>query len=371
MTRLEKPQIILHKTKHVAFTPYEARWIPRTARLVVIGQHARGTGALHLLQLGTQGEMSTLFETEKSAAIKCSTFGASAYGAAQLATGDFDGQVAVYDLEHGAKPVYCVSGAHDGVVNAIDGCGARPDTGAPELATAGRDGVIKVWDVRQQGVPVAVMAPDGDDHRDGRRPGLARPEAWAVAFGDAHNNEERVVAAGYDNGDIKLFDLRMMAVRWETNVGNGVCSLQFDRQDIRMNKLVATGLEASLNVFDLRTIHPTTGCARLDERDQHHHTTIWSCKHLPQNREIFMTAGGDGALNLYRYEYPAQRTRRDADGAHDEGVAGTLQLLNTNVFAEQPIAHIDWSPDKEGLCAFTAFDQTIRVAVVTRLREAL
>ena len=40
--------------------------------------------------------------------------------------------------------------------------------------------------------------------------------------GNAYTTEERCVAAGYDNGDLKLFDLRAMAVRWETNIGTGV-----------------------------------------------------------------------------------------------------------------------------------------------------
>ncbi len=39
-----------------------------------------------------------------------------------------------------------------------------------------------------------------------------RRDCWCVAFGNAHNDEERCVAAGYDNGDIKLFDLRMNVV---------------------------------------------------------------------------------------------------------------------------------------------------------------
>ena len=30
------------------------------------------------------------------------------------------------------------------------------------------------------------------------------------------------MCAGYDNGDVKLFDLRTMSLRWETNVKNGV-----------------------------------------------------------------------------------------------------------------------------------------------------
>ena len=30
------------------------------------------------------------------------------------------------------------------------------------------------------------------------------------------------MCAGYDNGDVKMFDLRTMGLRWETNVKNGV-----------------------------------------------------------------------------------------------------------------------------------------------------
>jgi len=41
----------------------------------------------------------------------------------------------------------------------------------------------------------------------------------------------------YDNGDVKLFDLRMNEMRWEGNVGNGITGLEFDRKDIEMNKL--------------------------------------------------------------------------------------------------------------------------------------
>ena len=42
--------------------------------------------------------------------------------------------------------------------------------------------------------------------------------------GNAYTESERVIAAGYDNGDIKLFDLRNMQVRWEHNIKNGVSS---------------------------------------------------------------------------------------------------------------------------------------------------
>jgi hypothetical protein len=38
-------------------------------------------------------------------------------------------------------------------------------------------------------------------------------DCWSVAFGNSFNDEERCVLAGYDNGDVKLFDLRMNQVR--------------------------------------------------------------------------------------------------------------------------------------------------------------
>jgi WD repeat-containing protein 92 len=63
--------------------------------------------------------------------------------------------------------------------------------------------------------------------------------------------------AGYDNGDIKLFDLRANSIRFETNVSNGVTSVEFDRKDIEMNKMVVTTLESKFRLFDMRTQHPT------------------------------------------------------------------------------------------------------------------
>ena len=50
--------------------------------------------------------------------------------------------------------------------------------------------------------------------------------------GNAYNQEERYVCAGYDNGDLKMFDLRMMSVKWETNLKNGVRLLSWSRNSV-------------------------------------------------------------------------------------------------------------------------------------------
>ena len=36
---------------------------------------------------------------------------------------------------------------------------------------------------------------------------------------------------------------------------------------------------------------------------------VWCVRHLPQNRELFMTGGGNGGFNLYKYHYPASRVK--------------------------------------------------------------
>lgn len=108
-----------------------------------------------------------------------------------------------------------------------------------------------------------------------------------------------MVVSGYDNGDLKMFDLRKLGIFWETQLPNGICGLAFDRKDIEMNKLLATCLEGRIHMWDLRTFHHKQGFAGLDfkaEKGQ----TIWGGRFLPQNREVFATMGGSGSLALFK-----------------------------------------------------------------------
>ena len=151
--------------------------------------------------------------------------------------------------------------------------------------------------------------------------------------------------------DVKLYDLRSGRMRFEDNVGNGVVGLEFDRcavkllrrscrarqycvarlcrpcphthvlwtrrpqgawkrdppayipylarsKDIAMNNLVVTSLESQFCVYDVRTQHPKAGFASVRERA--HKATVWLARHLPSNRDIWVTTGGNGGINLYR-----------------------------------------------------------------------
>eukprot|EP00708_Paratrimastix_pyriformis_P004725 GAFH01003644.1.p1 GENE.GAFH01003644.1~~GAFH01003644.1.p1 ORF type:complete len:240 (-),score=15.02 GAFH01003644.1:162-881(-) len=214
------------------------------------------TGFIQIYSL-SRGQMELQREVEKKAIIKCCTFGQARLEDRLMATGDFDGRVSLWDPERLDAPLFTAKG-HDGLINTIDGVGGRIGYGAPEIVTGGADGCVRVWDPRQEGRPVASLEPPEGTEK--------KPDCWAVAFGNSFNDRDRCVAGGYDNGDIKLLDLRTSTLRWEANLSNGICSIEFDRKDIDMNKLVATTLESKFFAFDMRTFHPEKGYASLTER---------------------------------------------------------------------------------------------------------
>lgn len=120
------------------------------------------------------------------------------------------------DLEKTLQPIHSYT-VHKDIINDVDGvAGSSVGCGAPELATGSRDGSVMIWDVRQKNEPVAKMEADNADNKR---------DCWAVAFGNSYNSEQRVVCAGYDNGDIKMYDLKTNSIRWEANVKNGVSKL--------------------------------------------------------------------------------------------------------------------------------------------------
>eukprot|EP00879_Flechtneria_rotunda_P029635 GHRR01032065.1.p1 GENE.GHRR01032065.1~~GHRR01032065.1.p1 ORF type:complete len:344 (+),score=65.23 GHRR01032065.1:305-1336(+) len=290
------PQILEHLQKSLTVTIYGTRWIPGTPNFVAVGQHARGTGCLQVYELEATDAVVTC-NIEGKSALKCCTFGAGSISAPRLAVGTFDGKLQYWDLEHTKAPLWDTQ-AHASIVNGIDGFGGQAyGYGPPELVTCGRDGCVRVWDVRQQDAPVAAFEPaDSNSIRD----------CWCVAIGNSHNDDDRCVLAGYDNGDVKMFDLRVNKLRWETNVKNGVCSVHFDRKDIQMNKFVVTCLESQFHVFDARTQHPRKGFASVTQAVSTG-STVWGAHHMPQNRDLMMVAAGDGSLSLWKYQYPDQR----------------------------------------------------------------
>jgi hypothetical protein len=81
---------------------------------------------------------------------------------------------------------------------------------------------------------------------------------------------------------------------------------------------------------------------------------------------LFTSLGGNGSLNLYKYNYPPSRTIKDVDDSV-MGVAGSLTLLNEKELAQQPINALDWNADKFGLGVMCSLDQQCKVVICTKL----
>lgn len=171
---MDKPQILCHAQEGMNHTLFDTKWIPRTCRFVVLGTYPRGTGSMHIMEIdGTKLKVVT--KLEKSKAFRCGTFGASSLLAQQLATGDHDGRMQIWNLEKPDIPVYSVN-AHSEIINSIDGMGGVDKTkGAAEIVTGSRDGLVKVWDPRQRDEAVATMGPEESE---------AKRDCWTVAFGE-------------------------------------------------------------------------------------------------------------------------------------------------------------------------------------------
>merc|ERR1711976_8367 len=312
MDTTNAPQIIQHHSQSLSLTPYDVKWIPGTARFCLMGQTPRMEGHLEIYQLGEE-KLKSLHTYTYGKGFKCGNFGACPVGEAKIAIGEMSGDLIIYDIE-AQKRIYKVK-AHDKMVNFVDGCGGQDiGYGAPEILTGGRDGCVRLWDPRQTAIVLSLEPEKQED-------GLV-PDCWAVGFGNSYNNSERVIAAGYDNGDVKLFDLKQNSLIWDTNLKNGVCGLEFDRKDIKMNKLAVTTLEGKIHCYDLRTYHIEAGYAGCVENSGK--ATIWGARHLPQNRDLYAIMGGDGMMSLFKYHYPTQRQIKDANDK-PKGVAGWME----------------------------------------------
>lgn len=334
---------------NVDFTPHDCRWVPKSARFVVVGETAKSTGVLSVFQLNESG-VETMNTIQRASGLKCCTFGSHTLPERFLVAATLRGELETWDLEQPLGPVNSTN-AHETAINSIDGAGGGAHGIGPlEIVTGDRHGVVKVWDLRQEG-PVAIFSPS-------RVPAC---ECWSVAFGNSFDDTERCILAGYENGDLKLFDLRMGKVRFETNLANGVCSVEFDRKDIPMNKFIATCLESQFLIFDARTQHSIEGFASKTHNIRSK-TTLWGVRHLPQDRELMMALLGDGSVEFYRYEYPTHRETLHPDGSL-RGVVGEAKRIGSSLLSTQPINSWDWHAERKGLAVCTSFDQCVRVMV--------
>ncbi len=58
-SKMDKPQMILHVSKPVTYTVFWCGWVPSSAKVLVLGNHPRGTGAMQIYEL-QRGDLQLL-----------------------------------------------------------------------------------------------------------------------------------------------------------------------------------------------------------------------------------------------------------------------------------------------------------------------
>ncbi|XP_072130577.1 dynein axonemal assembly factor 10-like isoform X1 [Mobula birostris] len=355
MSNRRKPRLVSVSHRKLPLLPFGCLWIPCSNRFVCLGTGSGsgtpGNGVIGVYGTAS-GEIRDVHTIEKPRAFRCGTFGASSLQQRHLATGDFDGNLHIWNLEAPEAPLYMAK-AHREIINCIDGVGGLGiGQGAPEIVTGSRDGSVRVWDSRQKDLPVANMEP---------AEGFNRRDCWTVTFGHTCSQWDRCVCAGYDNGDIKLFDLRNMEVRWETNIKSGACCMEFDKKDSTLNKLVVTTLEGRIHIFNMQEFNANKGFSCRSEKP--YRSTAWTVRHLPQNRSIFVTSGGAGSLHLWKHSNSSTLHERTNHEREDkESTSPTL--LNSISLSSQPVGSLDWNSDKQGLCISASFDRKVHIIFI-------
>ena len=347
------PNIKIQINKLLNFTPFDIRWLPYSTKLVITGQTPFSKGIIQIYHF-IKGKLELESEYIRENAFKCCSFGASSFASRDLALGDFEGNFQIFDLEKG-MPNYEIKKAHKSIIYSIDAVGNNITYGTEEVVTGGKDGSVKIWDLRSD-KPAILLEPKGIEDTS--------LECWSVAFGGCFNRDERNLGIGYDNGDIKIYDLRMDKLLYGENFKYGICSLEFDKKNIPINKMIATTLDSKIYLFDVKNLEKrnNSNCDKL--MDEINNTTIWGTKFVPQRRDIFVSLGGNGSLNIYKF-HNSDFNCDKIESSNKEN--RKLKLINSHIISTQPIIGFDWHSTKLGLSCLVAFDRTVKICTINKL----
>ncbi|KAF9109938.1 hypothetical protein BGX27_006974 [Mortierella sp. AM989] len=356
--------------KRIPFTAFQALWIPGTTRICSLGSNDGGFGVIQVYAVSSispsasspsspearSRRSSSLqhprlilhSETEKKVQFKTGTFRASARSSSSphLLAGDFEGRVGLWDLSRTEVPLSTFK-AHEDVVNCMDGAGSQ--TGRPEFVTGSRDGTVKLWDLRKNNKAAGETSPISNMSR---MKGQARNDVWCVALGGSGpDTDDLMVVAGYDNGDVRVMDVRMGKAVFEANVENGVCAVEFDKRQGKAGSLVATTLEGVLHSFDFISGQSTIGGKVMEDVvavQSGDESTLWQVRHIPQKPDILAVTDGGGNIHMYQH------------GDEKKSIAS----LGSHKMATQGILSLEFNEDLEGLFVSCDLDNTLRVGMV-------
>lgn len=91
---MDKVQMLVHIEKSLNYSIFDVKWIPYSAKFVVIGTKTNGKGILQFYELDSPN-VELIKEITIENALKCCSFGTSSMGDRQLTIGDFNGNLRI------------------------------------------------------------------------------------------------------------------------------------------------------------------------------------------------------------------------------------------------------------------------------------
>jgi len=324
--------------KTVDFTVLSLSWIPCSARIISIGAHQKGHGVLSVHTLAGR-ELNETSSIKTDRPLRCGTFDLGDQNERVFCSGDFSGNICLWDIES-LKRFDGVTGAHSDLINSI----ASGGKGSSEILTGGRDGEVKLWDRRTLSKPTVRMFPENYQ---------TKRDCWTVSH-SANQSTSTLVAAGFDNGDVKVFDLRAMKVLWETNVGRGVSHTTFLVDDTteaasgysRRLLLAAGTVHGKIFSWQVEKPKQKVSSLQLDK------STVWCTEKIATHSPLLISCLGSGALCF---------SRQDNNN-------GNMKCVDTHQISESPITSVTVSKDKPGLISTASCDNKIRLFIYTAIK---
>jgi len=316
------------------FTALSLDWIPMSARIVAVGAHPKGHGVLSVFALsGRELCKTNSVTTEKP--LRCGTFDLGDQQEREFCCGDFSGDLSVWDLETLTQTGRV--NAHADILNSIAGGGQD----SSEILTGGRDGEVKLWDRRALLRPTVKMLPESNS---------TKCDCWTVTHS---GGGLRLVSAGFDNGDVKVFDLRSTRVLWETNVSRGVSDINIVSDDdcSTGRRLIAGTVQGKLYAWDASAPSANVLSLHMDK------STVWKTQLMRGDQKaILASCLGSGALCFTEL--------RDLNTT----TSPTTEHQHMHQVCDVPLISLAVSRDKPGLAATAACDNTIRLFFYTPIK---
>ena len=152
-----------------SYTPLSSKWMPQSNRFVSVGSYKDGKGVISIQELDQDLNCRTIRNLEFDSGFRCCSFGVEPKALRRLVTGQYNGNVSVFDLEHPQTPVW--SAKEDTLINSVD---TPFHSSRPEFLSTSRNGNVSLWDTRVFNSPVITLKSDDSTLQD----------CWIGKFGE-------------------------------------------------------------------------------------------------------------------------------------------------------------------------------------------